>query len=484
MVKYLLEILKEHNTIIIPGLGALTVTNADTGEIMFMPYLQHDNGKLAEYIAEKDGIDEADAKNIVAKFVREIKAELDKGETYAMFELGEFVKKDDGDIEFTHWSNLNDTDDAVMTESPTIVAEEPPVNEAREEEETKEEIEIVLPVETEQDQPTEEELEIRETIEETIQEVEEKEEVKVDIVPPVVETPIAPEEPKIELTEEEIEIKHVIEEAFEEAPDVELETTSQDDVPPIASAEPKFFEESSHVPNEGTFEPSPEHQPVTQEPEERAPLTEEEKAAAGEIIEDEKKDKGGVGFWITLILFALLIIGGGAYVGRNYNDLKQYIPFLADEETEKPEEKSLKEQMYETIHGTEEDSETENTASSEDMNESVEEPEEIVEEPEIIPEEPEVIEKPKVVEKPKVTAPVVSSSSSGPYKVIAGAFSSEDNANRLAAEFRAKGYNSEVFMKGELHAVSMQSYATSEEANANLGKLQSMAPGAWIYYKR
>ena len=184
-----------------------------------------------------------------------------------------------------------------------------------------------------------------------------------------------------------------------------------------------------------------------------------------------------------MILFALLIIGGGAYVGRNYNDLKQYIPFLADEETEKPEEKSLKEQMYETIHGTEEDSETANT-SSEDMSESVDEPEEIVEEPEITPEEPEVVEKPKVVEQPKVTAPVVSSSSSGPYKVIAGAFSSEDNANRLAAEFRAKGYNSEVFMKGELHAVSMQSYATSEEANANLGKLQSMAPGAWIYYKR
>lgn len=484
MVKYLLEILKEHNTIIIPGLGALTVTNADTGEIMFMPYLQHDNGKLAEYIADKDGIEEADAKNIVAKFVREIKAELDKGETYAMFELGEFVKKDDGDIEFTHWSNLNNTDDVVMPESPTTIAEEPPVNETRiEEEESNEEIEIVPPSETEQPQLSEVELEIRETIEETIQEVEEKEEVEIDVVPPVVETPIAPEEPKIELTEEEIEIKHVIQEAFEEAPDVELETTSHDDVPPIANAEPKFYEESSHIPHEGTFEPSIEHQHEAPEPEERAPLT-EEKAAAGEIIEDEKKDKGGVGFWITLIIFALLIIGGGAYIGRNYNDLKQYVPFLADEEVEKPKEKSLKEQMYETIHGEEEGGESSSTPS-EDMNESAEEePEEIVEEPEIIPEEPKVIEKPKVVEKPKVTAPVVSSSSSGPYKVIAGAFSSEDNANRLAAEFRAKGYNSEVFMKGELHAVSMQSYATSEEANANLGKLQSMAPGAWIYYKR
>ena len=56
MDKYLLEILKEVNTIIIPGLGALTITNKDTGEIMFMDYLKHDDGQLAEYIAQKEFI--------------------------------------------------------------------------------------------------------------------------------------------------------------------------------------------------------------------------------------------------------------------------------------------------------------------------------------------------------------------------------------------------------------------------------------------
>jgi hypothetical protein len=62
MDKYLLEILKDVNTIIIPGLGALTITNSDTGEIMFMGFLKHDDGQLSKYIAEKEGWDENEAK--------------------------------------------------------------------------------------------------------------------------------------------------------------------------------------------------------------------------------------------------------------------------------------------------------------------------------------------------------------------------------------------------------------------------------------
>jgi nucleoid DNA-binding protein len=103
MNKYLLEILKESNTIIIPGLGALTITDKEKGEIMFMSYLKHDDGKLSGYIADKDGIDEADAKNLVAKYVREIQTSLDKGDSFDMFEFGTFTKNAGGDIEFTSW---------------------------------------------------------------------------------------------------------------------------------------------------------------------------------------------------------------------------------------------------------------------------------------------------------------------------------------------------------------------------------------------
>jgi hypothetical protein len=57
MDKYLLLLLKEVNTIIIPDLGALTITNHSTGEIMFMPFLKYDDGKLATYISEKEGFE-------------------------------------------------------------------------------------------------------------------------------------------------------------------------------------------------------------------------------------------------------------------------------------------------------------------------------------------------------------------------------------------------------------------------------------------
>ena len=80
MDKYLLQILLQTKTIIIPGLGALTITNEDTGEIMFMSYLKYDDGELVKHIVEKDGYTENDAKNLIAKYVSEIKSE----ETYIL----------------------------------------------------------------------------------------------------------------------------------------------------------------------------------------------------------------------------------------------------------------------------------------------------------------------------------------------------------------------------------------------------------------
>jgi hypothetical protein len=65
MDKYLLEILQDKNTIIIPGLGALTITNKKTGAIKFMPYLTHDDGALSLYISESEGMEENESKNLI-----------------------------------------------------------------------------------------------------------------------------------------------------------------------------------------------------------------------------------------------------------------------------------------------------------------------------------------------------------------------------------------------------------------------------------
>jgi nucleoid DNA-binding protein len=103
MDKYLLLLLKEVNTIIIPDLGALTITNHSTGEIMFMPFLKYDDGKLAAYISEKEGFELNDAKNLISKYVRDVQAVLDRGESYDMFQFGTFLKDKSGEIIFRNW---------------------------------------------------------------------------------------------------------------------------------------------------------------------------------------------------------------------------------------------------------------------------------------------------------------------------------------------------------------------------------------------
>lgn len=102
MNNYLLHLLKEVKTLIIPGLGALTVTNESTGEILFMPYLKFDDGTLAQHIATKEKMDINDAKNMIAKFVHEVTVELDKGSSYDMYQFGSFAKED-GEIVFKMW---------------------------------------------------------------------------------------------------------------------------------------------------------------------------------------------------------------------------------------------------------------------------------------------------------------------------------------------------------------------------------------------
>lgn len=102
MNNYLLLLLKELKTIIIPGLGALTITNEASNELLFMSFLKHDDGTLSKYIADKEGMSENDAKNLVSKFVREVLAELDKGEPYDMYQFGSFTKENN-EVVFKQW---------------------------------------------------------------------------------------------------------------------------------------------------------------------------------------------------------------------------------------------------------------------------------------------------------------------------------------------------------------------------------------------
>lgn len=407
MDKYLLEILKDINTIIIPGLGALTITNADKGEIMFMSYLKHDDGKLTSYIAEKEGMDENEAKNLVAKYVREIQIELDKGESYDMYQFGSFYKNE-GEIDFKSWAQMNESSNQEET-IPT-----PPVVETKLKEEVKPDDNILIPTPPKEEAP------------------EVKEEIKVE-EPKEVIPPVEVKQEKVKPPVKPITKKTPLKENVYVAPGTE-------------NKELNILEKEEKVATAAKLEK------LRQEQEDK-----------------NKKKKRGAGFYILLAMIALLI-GGGTFFGINYDTYKQHIPFLADNKDQPEEAVSHLEEMQEILSGdvTEAEGQSDEVELIEET-ESTDDSEEITEE---------VIEEPIVEDKPVIES---NSGSDLPFHVIAGAFSSESNANKLGDKLRNEGYSVKVGKGRGMNLVSVKSFQTRAQAQAGLSELKSVAPNGWVY---
>jgi type IV secretory pathway VirB10-like protein len=289
MDQYLLQILKETNTIIIPGLGALTITNATTGEVMFMPYLKHDDGKLSAHIAAKEGIEENEAKNIVAKHVREIKTSLDQGDSYDMFQFGTFSKGADGDIEFESWEADKAAPAAEdVPKAAPIVVEEPKTETPKAEETVKEK---------------------------PAPKAEEPAKTPEPKVAPV-EKPQAEEKPKI---------------APEKVPVEEPKVAEKKVIPVVVPVTPLTPKKEMNIADK----------------EELSKTSEKLEKLKKEKAERKPKKKRGVGFYM-LIVILLLIIAGGTYFAMDYENLKQHVPFLADTKEKKDKPKELDE-LKETI---------------------------------------------------------------------------------------------------------------------------------------
>lgn len=278
MDKYLLDILKEVNMIIIPGLGALSLTNRDTGEIMFMPYLKHDDGNLSKFIAEKEGWEENDAKNLVAKYVRDIEAKLNVGESYDMFQFGSFSKDKSGDIQFTSWK-------APVTEEVVEITEEVEVGETP--------IANILPVE-DQKEEKEESVFVEETV---VAEILDEPEIEIE------ETPS-----EIIIEEESYGMPEAIEEPLvaETIPAQEEKETIQETIVEnnIEYSEAQQWEDDLDIP----------------------PISAKAERPKKPVLEKAKKDrkKRSPLFYAMLVLIVLLV-GGGTTLGLFYNQIKSII---------------------------------------------------------------------------------------------------------------------------------------------------------------
>ncbi|MFA9212107.1 MAG: SPOR domain-containing protein [Moraxellaceae bacterium] len=269
MNNYLLLLLRDLKTIIIPGLGALTLTNEATNELLFMPFLKYDDGTLSKYIAEKEGMEVNDAKNLIAKFVREVMAELDKGEQYDMYQFGSFSKVNN-EIVFKQWE----------TKAPAL---------------------------------QEEKVVIEETKETT-----------------VVSPEVIPEQEKVEADEDHsLPTSTVISQSeIDRANKVKSEIEKEEVVIPSKAerfSEPEKEEEKSEVKN---IPAEKVVEPIEVEPAKK-PIQETSPAVIEEIQQTpatKKKSK-----WVGQLIIGVIVLflSAGTYIAVNFNTLKKDIPFIA-----------------------------------------------------------------------------------------------------------------------------------------------------------
>lgn len=436
MDKYLLQILLDVNTIIIPGLGALTVTNAKTGEMMFMSYLKYDDGKLAAYISEKERMSVNDAKNLIAKYVREIQTRLDQGQTYDMYRFGRFLKNKDGDTDFESWSvygNGTEEANAEKTELPVENAEAIEAKQPEPEAVTPEEQPAVTIPEPEIAPEITSIPEFAETTGETRTEDPatdgEEDLTVVDAPAPTLDDILgrSEEEPQEPVHEETV----VSDPIADQTPDESRIQVENIYIPPGETA--------GHASE--AARPEPEDPRLLQEP--------------------GPKKKRGAGFWTLIIVISLLVLGGTATL-LFYDKVKAFLPFLESKrvEAEKHKDSVMAGQLNESAEALE---------SAESERISTESQPQVQEEPATAPVE---AEKPQpVAQQPVQAGPV---ETGNPYHVIAGAFGSKENADRFAAKnnFTVLGQYDNMYL------VSSGSYASRAEAQS------AMNGKGWVFRKK
>jgi hypothetical protein len=501
MEKHLQQILQEVNTIIIPGLGALTVTNHKTGEVMFMPYLKYDDGKLASFIAEKEGISLDDAKALISKDVSEILSTIEAGNGFNLNGVGSFKKDSSGDIDFKS---------GVYVEASTVVnlSEDVIAIEELLVEETSAKVEeqiIEEPINESVDSTLEEEI-VLETDEEVVSEVTpvDNENKKKGFFSMLNKETVIPIE-TVELEdEEESEIAFEIELPSEEVVEKEeiLDIQKEDEI--SSPIEDKLEVEEISAP-EDTIEveesvdiqgDNSDELGSTQSISENT-ITDEEFLAEEEVIAPVKKKKGAK-FWIFTILIVLLA-GGGTFVGLNFDTYKKYLPFGTKTDTI---DISEEEKIIETLESDETEPVKEKATKTEEMIHSAPAEEKVVEEvaPEPKVEEPVVQEAP--VEKPasepvhkskpkaksyskvKMEDVQVQSIADGSSYIILGTYAEKVSAVGQVEMLLSKGKKgASVIERDGKFSVSYGTYTSKEEAIAKLEEAKAAFSHAWVLHK-
>jgi len=455
MEKHLRKILQEVNTIIIPGLGALTVTNQKTMEIMFMPYLKYDDGKLSTFISEQEGISSEMAKALILKSIESIQSTIDDGKSFEVKGLGVFSEDSTGDIVFT---------------SSGLIAEIEEIDEVMEEK-------VSFPID--------EEVKVEEVIVEEVI----VEEVVPDEIELVFEEPEIVEEPVLE----DVEVQVV-----EEVVVVEVEVVEETVVVFESTDNEVVVGESvdSELVDGELVDGDLSEETVSEVVSEDLDIEEDDTEVFEEVLVKTKK-KRGAKFWIFATLL-LLLVSGGTYVGLNYDHFKQFNPLSSKTDTLEVVEEEMLIEKLESDHTQPKVSKTDkkeamihSPAEKKEKAPPVIEKESIPEPIPVVASTPQKVEAstaPRSVKKRKATSKVVKLNHSGKgdrnTHLILGTFSEKVNAEGMIDKLSSQGYTTATVLERDgKFSVSLDAFTSKEEAISNLEKAKSVFPKIWVFQK-
>lgn len=459
MDKYLIELLKEENTVIIPELGALMASGTNNTNIMFNAYLKFDDGVLAKYVAEKENADLTETKNKIASHVRDIKAQLDKGETYAIFGLGKFSKNSEGEIEFEQSSESVPEDSSpAQTSSETPKADtgknETDKPESKEEQKKKESSSAPSP------------------------------EDKKEKTPP--KSSIKPKEESKKTSVSEAQKKNTFNEK-NDPDDQKKETTdasgSKEEKDPLKHVAPQKTPQEKGAPKKNDTKGQKKTSKKPAKPSKKKPP----KTKA-------KKEKKGNGKLILIIILVVILGGGGTFVGLQWDWVSKQLGIAKAEasDTKENDKKSSKESQ-----GEDETPQTEDHTVAHSDTSGVADTASNIQDTASVEATPgensttatqestsqETSE--NSVQQNTNTQSTSSGSTSGQYYIIVNSFSVLDNANNQVSKLKSEGYSASIAgQTGSLHLVSAGAYNSKQEAQSNLNKIRNaVEPNAWIYSK-
>ena len=473
MNKYLIELISNHDSVIIPKFGALMVTSTKSRKMMFNQHLKFNDGKFVDFVAMKEGISKLDATNKVEEYAFSILSTIETGEPFVVDGLGSFMKSRSGDIEFLQFqektvpSQTSKTAE-VKPEKATIIPELPKKKKA-----AKKDLDAILGKEKEAKADTKKvEKEVKKETEKKVTPIatkatDSKKEVKNE--PKKVEKEVKKETKKkvtpiaTKATDSKKEVKNKPKKVEKE---VKKETEKK--VKPITPLITEVKEELKTIKKELKDEKkSVVTASKNQATQHIAPSKEKVETPPPSVEPTEKKKR--FPWWIAAILIVALGVGG-YFVGDSMGWFSKSDSAIAKNKEDKDNNpKENKPEIEEEINVVEPEVTEENTTLSTTYNientDNVESDE--TSETSIPTPEPIVEEKTE----PVVQAPV----NNGNYHIIVGAFGNEKNADKLVIKLQEKGLNaSKLEKRGGLHRVSAGSYNSAESAKADKQRINDI----------